>query len=301
MISEILGWIRNLLRSWIISCVFAGLVGWERIRRYFIAIRHRAQRHIHSLLASDLDSDDSQPEILGRNAPSLDDSPAPMSRPLSQRITSAWIVGQELDIRPCTEELRKFMDNHNIWSDRSDIFYNQLSTFIPGDVADQRRLLVLFKNGMRKFSVVYKNAIVFPPAVSPKVGFKIDSEIANVQVDAKLFNNDSEHGHVGRLTITEVFKQLAGPAGDYYLGSCYESTVNDLAIAAWTILFFAEDSLAKLTDQFSDVEIIIMRNQSNLTTTSKVFDVKDTQSLYDLLFHVLLQNQSCELGDVEKK
>lgn len=198
------------------SCVFSSLVYWEIGKRYLLAARHTGGRALDFLFSNESEEEYHRRAVWGRSAPSLEAAPIPLTRPISQRVISAWLLSSSGEqLKQCTDEFRVFLNNQNLLK-RADIFHNFLSKFSAP--AEEERLVVIYKNGMRTYAVVYKTDIVFPPSVPPLVkGGGASPKMTSMTMAA---GGD----------VTAVAKQLMGPGADFYAGSTYETTVYDVLL-----------------------------------------------------------------------
>jgi len=198
------------MSAYLKSAGFSALVCWEMTKRYALALKFSAYKFFACG-----DEHEARRAIWGKSAPSLDQAPVPLRRPISQRIVQAWTVSAG-DRGDCTEALRTFVDTQN-QLDRADVFHNELAVFSPTVDA----LVVSYKNGMRKYAVVYKSDIVFPPSTARPADQcgKVFTAIFN-------YIDDPEK----TADVTKIVQPLSGPCRDFYVGSTYETTVEDVIL-----------------------------------------------------------------------
>jgi len=201
----------NSIYGLVESLAFSTMVCWEIAKRYAIAIKYTGAKLI-------VDNDKDRKAIWGKSAPSLENPPIPLNRPISQRIVQAWMVSEDESPRECLQEFRKFIDEKNQLS-RKDVFHNSLSAFEKN--SGNQKLVVVYKNGMRTFSVVYKDDIVFPPSTPSK-----STAATQKNFTAILNYQNPEHTE----EATQLVQTLSGPCRDFYVGSTYETTVKDVII-----------------------------------------------------------------------
>lgn len=80
-------------------------------------------------------------------------------------------------------EFKQFIKHCNTL-DRQDVFHSRLVNFITthkDDAHEERGLLVVYKNGMRTFAVIYKDDIVFPPSVPQTLREASESVLVSAQ------------------------------------------------------------------------------------------------------------------------
>jgi len=268
--------------EWGQACIFSGLVGWEKAKRYLHVIRHRASQSLDFFFQDDSNEEDRRRAVWGQSAPSLDAPPIPLNRPISQRVLSAWLlcrknISESPTLQPCTEEFRTFLNEKNLLKRRrSDIFHNFLENFTPASAehsdlvqpAAERKLLVFYKNGVREFAVVYKKDIVFPPSVSQKA-VPEDENCLDV-LNASFFDITVDN-------ITKISKQLKGPGRDFYRGSTYETTVFDICLVSCAQKILSVRDVSEGCDDLetlwlfppdaNNTKLIILHNKSEKVIT----------------------------------
>lgn len=186
------------MRSYIVALVFWFMVLYEKFKRqctswvfYF-----------------------SQPSVVvsgkwGLSAPDLYSAPLPQARPLSSRIVCAFHTtpGPFIDV---TRQTIEFVSEEQNEVARKDVFVSSMfSKYFA------HKLFVTYSSGMSTCLVVFKDKFVIPPSVrnanSKRPLWKVVFQDGTVQVD-----------------VTKVFEQFAGPAYDFYVGACYETTFWDV-------------------------------------------------------------------------
>lgn len=212
--------------SWLRTVGLFVLVQWEKLKRQWTTWRY----HTYRTLYSDLIRRNEQhyDELAGPSAPDLTSDPVHLSRSLAHRVVDAWCVYPSFKFQ-CTHLVKLALSNPSLNMlpiPRDDVCFipgilNHIDSAVWSEKDDSvqenpEELIVRFKQGMKTYSVAYRQDLIFPPSVPQRD--------ASDQPLIKLVHRATIDG----VDETSALAEWAGPAGDFYLNSQYESQAADV-------------------------------------------------------------------------